>query len=152
MCSPRIMLMNPSHNSFNRPVRQPGRREICRHRETLAVKFDCIALARVNETEAGFDRCRSTGATEVNDRSYWNPVTIGQLQPRWRRTRGEQCDEPQRVFLRARESQRLFLPSELAACEHLELPENRSKKILRAPILVEVDRFRQCGGSEWLSA
>src|ERR1700730_2626688 len=84
----------PNHVDESKPelvetaVRQQRRRKIRSQWKPLAANVDPILVERVNEAEAGFDRCRITGATKVDNRSYRNPVTAGRFEPRRRRAAG----------------------------------------------------------------
>src|SRR5260370_39866412 len=75
----------PNHVDESKPelvqtaVRPQRRRKIRCQWKTLAANFDRILVERVNEAKASFDRRRITGPTEVDNRSYRNPVTAGRF-------------------------------------------------------------------------
>src|SRR5580704_2524065 len=85
----------PNHVDESKPelvqtaVRPQRRRKIRCQWKTLAANFDRILEERVNEANASFDRCRITGSTKVDNRSYRDPVTACRFEPRRRRAGGD---------------------------------------------------------------
>src|SRR6516225_11087679 len=85
----------PDHVDESKPQlvqtakRQQRRPKIRRQRMMSSGNFDHIALPRVNQAKAGFDRGRIGRTTEVHGRRHRNPVTAGRLKPWWRPTGGK---------------------------------------------------------------